>query len=94
MSVASLGLNALNRPVPVTYPQGGAGFLDSLKKANEWAKRHKIISKIGAVGDAVGATDYLNKKTGGYYGKAVTEGKKRGYGKKRGTRKRRTTHRR
>jgi len=93
MSVGSLGLNALNRPVPLTYEQGGAGFLDNLKKANEWAKKHKIFSKIGAVGDAVGATDYLNKKTGGYYGKAITEGKKRGYGKKRGKRGKRTSRR-
>jgi len=84
-------------PGNVVPIQGGTGLLDSFRKANEWAKRHKIGTKIGAVGDALGATDYLNKKTKGYYGKAINEAKKRGYGKKKkssGGRKKRSTRRR
>jgi len=99
MSRANVGLNAIyNGGLTAGYSpaQSGTGFLDKLKKANDWAKKHKIGTKIGAVVDAVGGTDYLNKKTGGYYGKAITEGKKRGYGKKKssGGRKKRTTRRR
>lgn len=86
MSRANVGLNAIyNGGLTSGYMpmQSGSGVMDWIKKANEFAKKHKLVSKIGAVADAVGATDYINKKTKGYYGKAITEGTKRGYGRKK-----------
>lgn len=87
MSSSNKGLNAIyNGGLTAGYTpvvQGGAGFMDWMKKANDFAKKYQIISKIGAVSDAIGARDLINQKTGGYFDKAIDMGQKRGYGKKK-----------
>lgn len=84
-----------NRGISMIYNghlQGGDGrFTDFVKKGLKWAKDNKLVSKIGAVSDAVGATDYLNKKTGGKFGQAVDFGKSKGYGRRTVTRTRTVT---
>lgn len=67
------------------YTQGGAGFMDWIRKGAAFAKKHQIGSKIGAVADAVGATGYLDSKTGGNFSKGVEFAKSKGYGKRRKT---------
>lgn len=70
--------------------QSGAGFMDwvrkgvaGVKKGMQWAKDNQVVSKIGNVANAVGATDYLNNKTGGKFSQAVAFGQQKGYGRRR-----------
>jgi len=86
MSRVNAGMNAIyNGGLQSGYMQSGNGrILDFLKKGHKWTKDNKIISKIGDVVNAVGGTDYINKKTGGKFGQAIDYGSKKGYGKKRG----------
>eukprot|EP00732_Lithocolla_globosa_P006940 Lithocolla_globosa_v1_NODE_8419_length_823_cov_8.993490.p1 type:complete len:114 gc:universal NODE_8419_length_823_cov_8.993490:166-507(+) len=44
------------------------------------AKKHKVVSTVGNVSDALGTTSFLNTKSKGLFSKAVKNGKKKGYG--------------
>lgn len=71
--------------------QSGNGFLDNLKMANAFAKKHKLVTKLGDVASAVGATGFLDSKTGGLFSKGVKAGKQAGYGRRTVTRTRTVT---
>lgn len=76
-------------------PQGGGGvkfdkFVANVKNANSFARDNKIITKGKAVTDALGATAYLDAKTGGLYSKGAEYGMSKGYGKKPKKKKRTT----
>ena len=99
MSRTNAGLNAIyNGGLQSGYMAGsgrmrrynndmhGAGFMDFIKKGINFAKENKLASKLGAVADAVGATQYLNDKTGGKFSQAVDFAKDKGFGRKRRTR--------
>ena len=86
MSRSNAGMNAIyNGGLTSGYmqTQGGAGFMDWMKKANDMAKKYQVLSKLGAIADATGARNIINEKTGGYFDKAIDLGQKKGYGKKR-----------
>jgi hypothetical protein len=66
--------------------QSGDGLMDWIKKAksaHDFVKKNKLISKAVAIGDSLGATGYLDKRTGGKYSKGASFAKKKGYGKKK-----------
>lgn len=70
--------------------QSGAGFMDFIrgaintgKRVNNFAKKNNIISKIGRVANNLGATDYLDSKTGGNFSKGINMGIQKGYGRRR-----------
>ena len=80
----SAGLNAVyNGGLAQGYIQGGAGLMDWLKKANNFAKENQLISKAASVASALGADKYLDEKTGGLFSKGVEMAKQQGYGKRR-----------
>ena len=64
-------------------PQRGDGFMDWAKKAHSFVKDNQLLSKGAKALNALGATDYLDKKTGGLYSKGVAEAESRGYGRRR-----------
>jgi hypothetical protein len=50
--------------------QSGDGLMDWIKgakKAHDWVKKNKIISRGASVVSTLGGDAYLNKKTGGKY---------------------------
>ena len=66
--------------------QSGAGFKDwvsKAKQAHDFVKKGGYITKIGNAVDALGATDYLDSKTGGKYSQGRTLAKQKGYGKRK-----------
>lgn len=63
--------------------QTGAGLGTWIKKGIDWAKRNKAISKVKAVTDAVGATNFIDSKTGGLYSKGVNVATQNGFGRRR-----------
>lgn len=83
MSRANRGMNAIYNGGLSYNGMHGGGFFDSIKKGIQWAKDNKVASKIGAVADAVGATNYLNEKTGGKFGQAIDMAKEKGFGRRR-----------
>jgi hypothetical protein len=56
-------------------------WIKKAKAAHDFVKKNKLISKAAAIGDTLGATGYLNKKTGGKYGAATGFAKSKGYGR-------------
>lgn len=69
--MTSTGLSAIYNQ----HIQGGSGLKQNIKK--------RPVSTISNTIDALGATNYLNNKSHGFYKKAVKKGKKRGKGKKK-----------
>ena len=59
--------------------QAGSGKMTN--RANKKAKKHRVLSRVGDVSDALGTTNYLNNKSNGLFGKVVKKGRKHGYGK-------------
>lgn len=53
------------------------------RRVADWAKKNQVVTKIGNVADAVGATGYLNDRTGGKFGQAVDIGKQKGFGRRK-----------
>jgi hypothetical protein len=65
--------------------QQGAGIMDWInkaKKAHDWVKKNKIISKATSVASTLGADKFLDAKTGGRYSKGAKFAKSKGYGKR------------
>jgi hypothetical protein len=71
-----------NRGLQSNYQKGG-GLFDNLKKANQFAKDNKIISRGSQIIERMGYNDKLNKYTGGLYNKGVQYAVQNGYGKKK-----------
>lgn len=63
--------------------QGGGALTVNFRRLNNFAKNNKVVSKFKGVTDALGATDFIDKKTGGLYSKGANAAIKRGYGKRR-----------
>ena len=64
--------------------QSGDGLMDwvnKAKKAHDFVKKGGYITKIGNAADALGATDYLDAKTGGKYSQGRALAKQKGYGR-------------
>ena len=67
----------------VQYGTGKVSSLVSgLKKANDFAKENKVVTKASGVVTALGGDAFLDRKTGGLYTKGVTHAKSYGYGRK------------
>ncbi len=73
-------------------PMKGRGFMDWIKKAHSFVKDNQLISKARKAADAVGITDAIDSKTGGYFSKATDLAASKGYGRRR-RRVRKTTKR-
>ncbi len=95
MSRVNVGMNAIYQGgLTPGYMQGGAGFMDFLKKANNFVKDNQLISKAANIASALGADKFLDEKTGGLYSKGVGIAQQAGYGRRRrrvGGAKRKTT---
>lgn len=71
----------------VPSPQAGGGrkinnAAANLGKANDYAKKHRLVTKGRAVTDALGLTKFIDNKTGGVYSDVTNYAKTKGYGKK------------
>jgi hypothetical protein len=78
--------------------QGGNGVLDWIKKGNQFAKDHRLVSRAKEISDVTGLSDHLRgsvhgKRLLGLADLAISKGygrrkpRKSGMGKKRRTRK-------
>jgi hypothetical protein len=66
--------------------QQGNGIMDWVtkgKKAHDYVKGNKLISKSASALSALGLDKFLDSKTKGLYSKGVSAAKKQGYGRKR-----------
>lgn len=63
--------------------QSGAGVMQKIRDAIKWAKNNKIVSKGKAIADTLGATGYLDAKTGGKFSQAADFGVQKGFGRRR-----------
>lgn len=67
----------------ISINQSGAGVLQRIRDGIKWAKNNKLISKGKAIADTLGATQYLDSKTGGKFSQAADMGIQKGYGRRK-----------
>ena len=61
----------------------GTGFFDMIKKAHSFVKDNQLVSKAKSIADTLGATAYLDEKTGGNFSKVADLAASKGYGRRR-----------
>ena len=88
VSKTALALNSSYTHTPLQTGRGpkidkARALLGSFSSANQYAKNHKIATNTKKFTDAVGLTDFIDNKTGGYYSKGAKLATSHGYGRRK-----------